>query len=1181
MYVVPQKLGIASDERRHGRGRRGNQQLDQMDTEPDTENGPTERVLPNQQATTKEGKPRQRMAWTREMNTTVMRCYYIATKLETFKIGYRSDLHRLFLQEYPELTHIVTPQRLIDQKRVILTNKRLTDQEIQTIKEEIAAQLNTYLPEEHNLPEELIQTEMQPTQTTTQQIEIIETPSTTTVPRPQVKTSLSAEVIHNELQENIIKWTGIDPINRPPLPKLIFKKHTNNIINTVNTLIKEQIENTITLEDLHLLVYASATTVIIQNKQLRDNKRNSNRKQLKPTWLIRIEKRIENIRKDLGRLTQYCRGNRSKQVIKQLKHIINKNNNETPIEALDTLKQKLAVYSTRLKRYTESNERRKQNAQFNTSQKQFYTSLTKPTDKPILPPNAEEIKQFWESMWSSPITHNESAPWIEEEQNKYKHIQQQANPTFTIEELTKTIQKTHNWKAPGVDHIHNYWYKKFTAIHQRLLKLINNIILEPQNMPHFLTQGKTYIKPKSEDTQNPANYRPITCLPTLYKIITSLITQKIDNHLTQNDIILEEQKGCRKNSRGCKEQIIIDTIIMKQIEKQQRNMNTCYIDYQKAFDSIPHTWLIKTLDIYKINNHIQKFLYTIMQTWRTTIQLNTNEHHIEIKDIKINRGIFQGDSLSALWFCLCLNPLSNLLNATTYGVKIKYENNCYYKINHLLYMDDIKIFAPDQKEMRSLLNLTEQFTQDTCMQFGINKCRILHIEKGKYKEHIETEKLNNQILKNMEPQETYKYLGFEQNTNIDHTYLKNQLKTKYKYRLTQIAKSKLNAKNITKAINSYAIPVLTYSFGIVKWSETDLEALNRLNRTTLTEHRKLHPKSCTERITLSRKEGGRGLVDIKVLHNTQIENLRKYFRNKITPLHRAILIADKQYTPLNLNKYSTGDNAEENRCTNPKQEKKDTWAGKALHGTHYAIMQNSQIDVGLSYKWLSVGQLFPETEGFLLAIQDRVIATKNYRKYILKERMDTDKCRKCLQFPETIEHITGGCKILAGTDYTDRHNTVAKIIHQELALKYSLMTTRLQYYKYTPENVMENETHKLYWDRTIHTDKTIINNRPDITLINKIDKQTSIIDIAVPNDSNVTSKEREKIEKYTPLAIEIQKMWKQNKVTIIPIVISVTGITTKAFSQHIQSLDLPPYIHTNMQKAVILKTTTIVRKFMQ
>ncbi|KAK4884906.1 hypothetical protein RN001_001177 [Aquatica leii] len=52
------------------------------------------------------------------------------------------------------------------------------------------------------------------------------------------------------------------------------------------------------------------------------------------------------------------------------------------------------------------------------------------------------------------------------------------------------------------------------------------------------------------------------------------------------------------------------------------------------------------------------------------------------------------------------------------------------------------------------------------------------------------------------------------------------------------------------------------------------------------------------------------------------------------------------------------------------------WARKALHGNHYNIMQNPHIDTQLSYKWLHSGQLFPETEGFVLAIQDKVIATK-------------------------------------------------------------------------------------------------------------------------------------------------------------------------------------------------------------
>lgn len=155
-----------------------------------------------------------------------------------------------------------------------------------------------------------------------------------------------------------------------------------------------------------------------------------------------------------------------------------------------------------------------------------------------------------------------------------------------------------------------------------------------------------------------------------------------------------------------------------------------------------------------------------------------------------------------------------------------------------------------------------------------------------------------------------------------------------------------------------------------------------------------------------------------------------------------------------------------------------------------------------------------------MAIQDRVIATKNHRKYIIKKNIETDKCRKCHQYQETIEHITGGCKVIAGTDYTHRHNTAAKIIHQELALKHQLMQTRTPYYKYTPTNILENNEYKLYWDRTLHTDKTIPHNGPDITLINKLAHTTQLIDIAIPNDTNLMNKEQEKIIEYTPLAIE-------------------------------------------------------------
>lgn len=83
-------------------------------------------VLPLQPVTTKPGKPWQRMIWTTEMNIDYMRCYFTATHLKTITTGYRFDLHRLFINQYPHLADQITEQRLIDQKRVIIKNNTFT-----------------------------------------------------------------------------------------------------------------------------------------------------------------------------------------------------------------------------------------------------------------------------------------------------------------------------------------------------------------------------------------------------------------------------------------------------------------------------------------------------------------------------------------------------------------------------------------------------------------------------------------------------------------------------------------------------------------------------------------------------------------------------------------------------------------------------------------------------------------------------------------------------------------------------------------------------------------------------------------------------------------------------------------------------------------------------------------------
>lgn len=63
---------------------------------------------------------------------------------------------------------------------------------------------------------------------------------------------------------------------------------------------------------------------------------------------------------------------------------------------------------------------------------------------------------------------------------------------------------------------------------------------------------------------------------------------------------------------GCDEQLIIDSTVHKHATSKNRNLHRTYIDYQKAFHSVPHSWLIQIIEIYNINSKIIDFLRNIM-----------------------------------------------------------------------------------------------------------------------------------------------------------------------------------------------------------------------------------------------------------------------------------------------------------------------------------------------------------------------------------------------------------------------------------------------------------------------------------------------------------------------------------------------------------------------------------------
>ncbi|XP_044749653.1 uncharacterized protein LOC123310249 [Coccinella septempunctata] len=556
-------------------------------------------------------------------------------------------------------------------------------------------------------------------------------------PEPQIPIRPQVGKTERMFHKNKLMYTKVPPELRPKIPRLQGSRRIIESVEKVNAIIKSEIKYNSTLEDVLDYVYAGAITVCEENDIRINHTQPKPAENRTPPWKIRLEGKITNIRKKIGKIHTYLNtSSPTRKMAKKIAQIASehhiRNTNEQFKEQLtvvhDILKQKAKALGNRIKRYNERVTRYKNNQLYYKNQKQFYRQLEgiKKTEEEF--PTPESMHKTWEKIWSSSGEHNDEASWIREaEAESDKYNMEQIN--ITENDIKTALKKTNNWSAPGPDAVHNYWWKYFDSTHKRLAEIFQRALTDPTCIPETCTLGISHMIPKGAKNGDPTNYRPITCLPVIYKILTGIVTQKIWDHVAKNSILAREQNGCRRDVKGCKELLIIDSLITKQAKKKLRSLSMAWIDYKKAFDSIPHSWLLKTLELYGVSEAVVNLLKHLMGTWRTKLHVNTNEGDYTTAEIKIKRGLFQGDKLSTLWFCLAINHLSILLNKSRYGYIVEKRNNI--KINHQLYIDDLKLYAANEDQLLRQLKIVAYFTETIKMEMGLDKCAVLHMKRGK------------------------------------------------------------------------------------------------------------------------------------------------------------------------------------------------------------------------------------------------------------------------------------------------------------------------------------------------------------------------------------------------------------------------------------------------------------------
>ena len=464
------------------------------------------------------------------------------------------------------------------------------------------------------------------------------------------------------------------------------------------------------------------------------------------------------------------------------------------------------------------------------------------------PPEHHELETFWRPLYENEKQHTEGE-WIKVVEDKNRDKGNMPRPYIDASVIKKKILEYGNFKTPGVDKIPNFWIKKLEALHPHYANTFNKLIDEEIDSPEWLTQGSTTLLPKSKETKNAKKYRPICCLTTTYKLLTGIIADSIYDHLARGEFLEEEQKGCIRNRMGTKDQLLINKTILEDARRRQRKLNMAWIDYKKAFDSVPHSWILRCLELYKVDDSLIRFLSNQMTTWKTDMTLSHKDGELTIPDVRIKRGIYQGDSLSPLLFCLTLDPLSKLLKHQDIGYnlgKTRGPEAARKIISHLLFMDDIKLYADSEENLQKLLKVVHDYSNDIQMEFGLDKCAKCTIEKGKKVETQDFQLNDGSTIADLQEDATYKYLGVEENSNIQHKLMRSKIHTAYLQRVKKICKSELTTKNKITAINQFALPIVTYGFGVVDWPQKHLNTLDIKTRKMLTLHKVIYRNQCLD-----------------------------------------------------------------------------------------------------------------------------------------------------------------------------------------------------------------------------------------------------------------------------------------------------------------------------------------------
>ena len=281
---------------------------------------------------------------------------------------------------------------------------------------------------------------------------------------------------------------------------------------------------------------------------------------------------------------------------------------------------------------------------------------------------------------------------------------------FTVEDVKKKLDKLKPDKSPGPDSIHPKILHELSDVLAKPLTILFQKSLQESMVPEEWKKSNVTPIFKKGTKSSTSNYRPVSLTSVICKVMESLIRDKLMSHMCNNNLLNNCQHGFR-TGRSCVTQLLDMMETWTNILDSYGSIDAIYLDFRKAFDTVPHERLLLKLHGYGIRGNMLSWIRQFLVGRTQRVVVNSEKS----KWSPVLSGIPQGSVLGPTLFILYVNDMPDAIHSTL-----------------LMFADDTKIFRrinslADCEELQKDLEQLKDWSVKWLLDFNSSKCKRLHM----------------------------------------------------------------------------------------------------------------------------------------------------------------------------------------------------------------------------------------------------------------------------------------------------------------------------------------------------------------------------------------------------------------------------------------------------------------------